>query len=52
VTLLQGALFLVCVAVATAAQTMTGFALNLILLGLVGMFHLVAVGDAANVVGR
>jgi len=45
----QGASFLVCVAVATCAQTLTGFAFSLILLGLVGMLQLASLADAANV---
>lgn len=45
----QGSLFLVCVAVATCAQTITGFAFGLILLGLVGMLRLASLADAANV---
>lgn len=49
-SLVDGALFLACVAVATYAQTLTGFAFSLIVLGLVGMFHLVSLADAANVV--
>lgn len=41
--------FLLCVVVATLAQSITGFALALILLGLVGVFELVPLADAANV---
>jgi uncharacterized membrane protein YfcA len=41
-------LFLVCVALATYTQSATGFAFGLILLGLVGVFELVPVADAAN----
>lgn len=44
----QGLLFLACVAVATVAQTLTGFAFGLVLLGLVACFHLASVADAAN----
>ena len=43
-------LFITFVAVAVYAQTVTGFALALILLGLVGVFDLVPVPDAANAV--
>jgi len=49
-TVWHGVIFLLCVAVATAAQTLTGFALGLVLLGLVSMFHLAPLADAANVV--
>ncbi len=48
-TLEQGALFLACVAVATAAQALTGFAFALILLGLAGVFELAPLADVANV---
>lgn len=48
-SLADSALFLACVAIATCAQTVTGFAFGLILLGLVGMFHLAPLADAANV---
>jgi len=41
--------FLLCVAVASLLQSMTGFALALILLGLTGLFELAPLGDAANV---
>jgi uncharacterized membrane protein YfcA len=41
--------FLACVAVASAAQGLTGFALALILLGLVGLFDLAPLPDVANV---
>jgi uncharacterized membrane protein YfcA len=41
-------LFLGCVAVATCIQNLTGFAFGLILLGLVSVFELVPVADAAN----
>lgn len=42
--------FLVCVAVAAYAQTLTGFAFGLILLSAVGVFDLVPIADAANAV--
>lgn len=45
----QFAAFLACVALATAAQSITGFALALILLGLTGLFELAPLADAANV---
>ncbi|HEX7889995.1 MAG TPA: TSUP family transporter [Ramlibacter sp.] len=45
----QAAGFLVCVAIATAAQSITGFALALILLGLTGLFELAPLPDVANV---
>ncbi|MDB5731934.1 MAG: hypothetical protein JWQ03_1829 [Variovorax sp.] len=48
-TALQGASFLFCVAIATCAQTLTGFAFGLILMGLVGMLEMVPLADAANV---
>jgi uncharacterized membrane protein YfcA len=41
-------LFLLCVGLATYTQSATGFAFGLILLGLVGVFELVPVADAAN----
>lgn len=41
--------FLACVAVATCAQSITGFALALILLGLSGLFDLAPLPDVANV---
>lgn len=41
--------FLVCVALATCAQSITGFALVLVLLGLTGVFNLASLPDAANV---
>ena len=41
--------FLACVAIATSAQRMTGFALALILLGLTSLLHLVPLRDVANV---
>jgi uncharacterized membrane protein YfcA len=43
------AAFLLCVAVATCAQSITGFALALILLGLTGLFDLAPLADVANV---
>lgn len=45
----QVAGFLACVLVATAAQSITGFALALILLGLTGLFELAPLADVANV---
>lgn len=45
----QVAGFLACLAVATFAQSVTGFALALILLGLTGLFNLVPLADVANV---
>ena len=41
-------LFLACVAFATAAQTLTGFAFSLILLGLTASLGLASVADTAN----
>lgn len=41
--------FLACVAIATSAQRMTGFALALVLLGLTSLFHLAPLPDVANV---
>jgi len=41
--------FLACVAVATSAQRITGFALALILLGLASLFELAPLPDVANV---
>lgn len=41
--------FLLCVALATCAQSLTGFALALILLGLAGLFELAPLPDVANV---
>jgi len=41
--------FLLCVAIATCAQSITGFALALILLGLTGLFELAPLADVANV---
>ncbi|GAB3474837.1 TSUP family transporter [Polaromonas eurypsychrophila] len=48
-TLLQIALFLLCVALATCAQSLTGFAFALILLGLAGLLELAPLADLANV---
>lgn len=48
-TALQVAGFLACVGIATAAQSVTGFALALILLGLTGLFELAPLPDVANV---
>jgi uncharacterized membrane protein YfcA len=48
VSLMEGAAFLMCVALATWAQALTGFAFGLILLGLVGVLHVVPLADAAN----
>jgi uncharacterized membrane protein YfcA len=45
----QVAGFLACLAVATFAQSITGFALALILLGLTGLFELAPLADVANV---
>lgn len=41
--------FLLCVAIATCAQRLTGFALALILLGLTSLFNLAPLPDVANV---
>ncbi|MGK5056026.1 TSUP family transporter [Janthinobacterium sp. LB2P49] len=43
-------LFLACVALASVAQNLTGFAFGLILLGLTAVLHLASLGDVANVV--
>ncbi len=43
------AAFLLCVGVATCVQSITGFALVLVLLGLVGLFDLAPLRDAVNV---
>jgi len=48
-SLLQTALFLLCVALATCAQSLTGFAFALILLGLAGLLELAPLADLANV---
>lgn len=42
------AAFMVCVALATFAQNLTGFAFGLILLGLTASLHVASVADAAN----
>jgi len=44
----QGIVFLLCVALATWTQALTGFAFGLILLGLVGVLHVVPLEDAVN----
>ncbi|KRC85545.1 hypothetical protein ASE30_00795 [Achromobacter sp. Root83] len=49
-SIFQHLLFLACVALATYAQTMTGFAFGLVLLGLSGVFQLASVSEVANVV--
>lgn len=46
----QHVLFLFCVALASYAQNLTGFAFGLILLGLVAVLHLASLADTANVV--
>ena len=46
---LQFAAFLLCVAVASCTQAITGFAMALVLLGLTGLFGLAPLPDAANV---
>ncbi|MNM34532.1 Sulfite exporter TauE/SafE [compost metagenome] len=43
-------LFLACVALASVAQNLTGFAFGLILLGLTAVLHLASLADVANVV--
>jgi hypothetical protein len=48
-TLFQTALFLLCVALATCAQSLSGFAFALILLGLAGLLELAPLADLANV---
>jgi uncharacterized membrane protein YfcA len=45
----QFAAFLLCVALASSLQNITGFALALILLGLTGLFNLAPLPDVANV---
>lgn len=45
----QIALFLLCVALATCAQSLSGFAFSLILLGLAGLLELAPLADLANV---
>jgi uncharacterized membrane protein YfcA len=49
-TLTQGLLFLLAVALATCAQTLSGFAFALVLVGLGGFFQLASLPDLANVV--
>ena len=46
-SILQHLLFLACVALATYAQTMTGFAFGLVLLGLSGVFQLASGPEVA-----
>jgi len=48
-TLFDAFLFFACAALATTVQTLTGFAMGLVLLGLVGALHIVPLTDAANV---
>ncbi|MDO9358633.1 MAG: TSUP family transporter [Polaromonas sp.] len=48
-TATQIALFLLCVTLATCAQSLTGFAFALILLGLAGLLELAPLADLANV---
>ena len=48
-TLSQMLLFLLCVALATCAQSLSGFAFALILLGLAGLLELAPLADLANV---
>lgn len=48
-SLAQGALFLLCVALATCAQSLTGFAFALVLLGMAGIFAIAPLADVANV---
>jgi uncharacterized membrane protein YfcA len=45
----QVAAFLACVVAASCTQSITGFALSLVLLGLTGLFQLAPLPDAANV---
>ena len=40
--------FMLCVALATYTQNLTGFAFSLVLLGLVSVLHVASVSDAAN----
>lgn len=47
-TVLTGLPFVACVALAALTQNLTGFAFGLVLLGLVGLFDLVPLADAAN----
>src|SRR3569623_570775 len=48
-TALQVLAFFACVALASSIQSITGFAIALVLLGLTGLFHLAPLLDAANV---
>ena len=48
-TIWQTVLFLLCVALASCAQSLSGFAFALILLGLAGLFELAPLADLANV---
>ena len=48
-SLTQTALFLLCVALATCAQSLSGFAFALVLLGLAGLLELAPLTDLANV---
>lgn len=48
-TIWQIALFLLCVALASCAQNLSGFAFSLILLGLADLFKLAPLADLANV---
>src|SRR3954471_14355778 len=48
-TLWQAAAFLLCVVIASLAQSITGFAMALILLGLCGLLNIAALADVANV---
>lgn len=48
-TIWQTALFLLCVALASCAQSLSGFAFALILLGLAGLLELAPLADLANV---
>ncbi|RZJ21809.1 MAG: sulfite exporter TauE/SafE family protein [Haliea sp.] len=48
-TAAQIALFLLCVALATGAQSLSGFAFALVLLGLAGLLELAPLADLANV---
>jgi uncharacterized protein len=48
-TAVQLAAFLVCVAVSSCTQAITGFAIALVLLGLTGLFQLAPLPDTANV---
>ena len=45
----QFAAFLLCVVIATSAQSITGFAISLILLGLTSLLHLAPLPEVANV---